>query len=136
MFSCLSQSCPRNSALQVPHSSVEHPPRGSSVFLERNLKRTGTCRRAFIFSFSPLEGKIQSFSALSISFYSRERLSAAKLSLLTPAQSAAIPQALAGNHTACYGANRYGVFRRGGCVEWCFLALGTRQGRGDCWTES
>jgi ATP-dependent RNA helicase RhlE len=47
-------------------------------------------------SFRQLERKMQNFSELPISSYMKERLSAAKFSLPTPVQSAAIPQALAG----------------------------------------
>ena len=43
-----------------------------------------------------LKGKMQNFSELSLSSYMKERLSAAKFSLPTPVQSAAIPEALAG----------------------------------------
>jgi ATP-dependent RNA helicase RhlE len=51
---------------------------------------------AFVCSSRQLERKMQNFSELPISSYMKERLSGAKFSLLTPVQSAAIPQALAG----------------------------------------
>ena len=47
-------------------------------------------------SFRQLERKMQNFSELPISSYMKERLSAAKFSVPTPVQAAAIPQALAG----------------------------------------
>ena len=53
------------------------------------------CEDAFV-SLPQLERKMQNFSELPISSYMKERLSAAKFSLPTPVQAAAIPQALAG----------------------------------------
>src|SRR2546429_4026805 len=44
------------------------------------------------------ESKMQSFSELSISPSLKERLKAARFSVPTPVQAAAIPQALAGQH--------------------------------------
>jgi ATP-dependent RNA helicase RhlE len=42
------------------------------------------------------ENKMQTFSELPISFYTKERLSVSRFSVPTPVQGAAIPQALEG----------------------------------------